>query len=649
LIGYVPVNRGGDVMTGHLGLPAGPSASQAVRKDYVDTGLSAKQDSLGYTPVNKAGDTMTGKLTVDFTGIVDEALVLPDTPAGSATKALLRLGNAIIGGSANGTYIGLNAPSGYTGDFLMLQSNNSTKFYVDRNGQTIIDPGSLASALPLLVKQSSNNVPGPAIVIRAGQNTPVGDLLQVQRGDALNAFRILQNYGLEWGPDTDRRFRMLPSPVYGGGNKTWYFDDIGSAGSAIDFRWWTGTGPILTGSLENDTANGLSLLRIVSNAGSSGNASDQQYSSGLHFQDDNTSRWFRWALRPYATVATYGDNLCLWSNSSGWEPIVCYKRGGNTGWGTMNPLYGQHWFGGQTRLQALTNPTITSVTNQGAAGATTYSYYIVAVDRAGNKTAVSATVTTTTGNAVLDATNFNRITFTHITGAASYEIIRSAGGATQGRIGIPAAAVSGITVIFDDTGLVASAYTPPTRNATGDAIVDGKMIVGGSSRNAAAAFQVDSIDGGLLLPRMTLTEWTAVANVAGNLAYNSTSGRLSYNNGSTRLRVENAEGTATLTVTANAVTPDWDSNPACYLITNGANITVNNPTGTTPVDYRGMSFRIKNSSGGSITVTFGALYRGTDDVTLPLTIAASKTTLVHCRYNATDTKIDVVSEARNIA
>ena len=52
--------------TGILTLPTvTPSTNyQAASKKYVDDGLSAKQASLGFTPVNKAGDTMSGPLVV---------------------------------------------------------------------------------------------------------------------------------------------------------------------------------------------------------------------------------------------------------------------------------------------------------------------------------------------------------------------------------------------------------------------------------------------------------------------------------------------------------------------------------------------------------------------------------------------------------
>jgi hypothetical protein len=57
------VLKAGDSMTGLLVLSADPSGPLgAVTKQYVDTGLGTKQNSLGYTAVNRAGDTLTGSL-----------------------------------------------------------------------------------------------------------------------------------------------------------------------------------------------------------------------------------------------------------------------------------------------------------------------------------------------------------------------------------------------------------------------------------------------------------------------------------------------------------------------------------------------------------------------------------------------------------
>lgn len=71
-LGYTPVNKAGDTMTGLLTLSGDPvNPLHAASKQYTDT----KQAALGYTPVNKAGDTMTG------------ALVLPGNPASNLEAA----------------------------------------------------------------------------------------------------------------------------------------------------------------------------------------------------------------------------------------------------------------------------------------------------------------------------------------------------------------------------------------------------------------------------------------------------------------------------------------------------------------------------------------------------------------------------------
>ncbi len=58
------VAKAGDTMTGHLTLPTGPGAANAVRKDYVD----AQAQSGATSKVSKSGDTMTGQLVISLTG-----------------------------------------------------------------------------------------------------------------------------------------------------------------------------------------------------------------------------------------------------------------------------------------------------------------------------------------------------------------------------------------------------------------------------------------------------------------------------------------------------------------------------------------------------------------------------------------------------
>ena len=68
------VAKAGDTMTGHLTLPTGPAAANAVRKDYVDAADTALGSSItagDALKVAKAGDTMTGQLKV-YNGIQGE-------------------------------------------------------------------------------------------------------------------------------------------------------------------------------------------------------------------------------------------------------------------------------------------------------------------------------------------------------------------------------------------------------------------------------------------------------------------------------------------------------------------------------------------------------------------------------------------------
>jgi hypothetical protein len=63
-----------------------------------------------------------------------EEHILTGVPQASAAKALFRLGNAIVGGSANGQVIGVNAATGYTGYLFLGQVNGATKAIIDANG-----------------------------------------------------------------------------------------------------------------------------------------------------------------------------------------------------------------------------------------------------------------------------------------------------------------------------------------------------------------------------------------------------------------------------------------------------------------------------------------------------------------------------------
>ena len=113
---------------------------------------------------------------------------------------------------------------------------------------------------------------------------------------------------------------------------------------------------------------------------------------------------------------------------------------------------------------ALATPGSITVTPQGTTGAVTWTYKLVAVNATGT-TEAGAASSTATGNATLDGTNYNRLTWTAVTDATGYWIFRTAAGTsptTTGRI-----ATLGAVTTYDDQGAAGDSSTAPTSNTTG--------------------------------------------------------------------------------------------------------------------------------------------------------------------------------------
>lgn len=113
-----------------------------------------------------------------------------------------------------------------------------------------------------------------------------------------------------------------------------------------------------------------------------------------------------------------------------------------------------------TGSAALSVPTGVVVAPQGTTGAASYGYRVTAIGGGGETTGATEG-TTATGNATLSGANFNRVTWTGVSGASGYNIYRTTGGATQGKIGSVATGV----LTFDDTGLVAAGAVPGSNTA----------------------------------------------------------------------------------------------------------------------------------------------------------------------------------------
>lgn len=109
----------------------------------------------------------------------------------------------------------------------------------------------------------------------------------------------------------------------------------------------------------------------------------------------------------------------------------------------------------------------------GTAGAVTWGYRVVPFNAQGVDGAQSATGSTAgTANATLTGVNLNRITWTAVTGAAGYKILRQTSGGTPASTGV-IASVDKSVLTLDDVGQAAVAYvavtTPIFGSGTGPA------------------------------------------------------------------------------------------------------------------------------------------------------------------------------------
>jgi len=103
--------------------------------------------------------------------------------------------------------------------------------------------------------------------------------------------------------------------------------------------------------------------------------------------------------------------------------LTVIDKNGQIGINQNTPTFGQHQVGGSQRLVALGTPATPTGTAFGGSG-TNNDYFVVAKDSAGNKTLASAKVTIS-GGAALSSSVWNRVAWTAVTGAYSYDILKT--------------------------------------------------------------------------------------------------------------------------------------------------------------------------------------------------------------------------------
>ncbi len=166
--------------------------------------------------------------------------------------------------------------------------------------------------------------------------------------------------------------------------------------------------------------------------------------------------------------------------------IILQGNGGNVGIGTGStvPTANLTVVGSQIN-SGISAPAQPTVSNLGTAGSTSYTYCVTATTATG-ETACSTVRITTTGNATLDATNFNRISWTAVQGASGYKVYRTASSGTPSGTGLIGATISG-TLAFDDTGIAAGLLSP-SGNTSGSIQAQNGISYDANNRTSTRTF-----------------------------------------------------------------------------------------------------------------------------------------------------------------
>jgi hypothetical protein len=201
-----------------------------------------------------------------------------------------------------------------------------------------------------------------------------------------------------------------------------------------------------------------------------------QANKGLLVQNfgTNVADW-NITSRGAAGDATAGKNFMA---GGLYLPAILSSGGGIAVSGSLSPQ--------AVKTVQLSGTANANIANIGVAGATTDTYKVICRDVNGGTLPTGASPSTTTANATLNGSNFNRLTIATTQqpqGCVTYDIYRTVAGGTPsslGKIGSVSASSSAsepvvasgyaTTLTFDDTGLAGDTTAAPVVNTTGSAV-----------------------------------------------------------------------------------------------------------------------------------------------------------------------------------
>ncbi len=177
---------------------------------------------------------------------------------------------------------------------------------------------------------------------------------------------------------------------------------------------------------------------------------------------------------------TVRDNIILALNSAAPTKITASSGGA----ATVSIVLDTPGAAGDTNTENVTNAGFAVTGFVDPTAATTYTYKLVARLVDGSTTEAGAASTTAAGHATLSVANYNALSWSAVTGAASYDVYKTVGG-TTGKILSASTALA-----LNDTGLAGGGETAPTVDGTGVLHGDGLRI--GTSATAGHVLTADA-------------------------------------------------------------------------------------------------------------------------------------------------------------
>ncbi|HET9174671.1 MAG TPA: hypothetical protein VFN56_05355 [Candidatus Saccharimonadales bacterium] len=162
-------------------------------------------------------------------------------------------------------------------------------------------------------------------------------------------------------------------------------------------------------------------------------------------------------------------------------------------------------------IAGLPTPSAPTISPQGTTGSSGYSYVVVAVSANGSTTPASLAGSTTSGNSVLNSTNYNTVSWTTVAGAVTYYVYRTvSGGTTPTTTGLIGTTSSNS---FNDTGVAGNGAAASSLDTSGQLYVKG-IATFKDPTSSATAFQIQNSAGSNVLNIDTNTQTVSAVSIS---------------------------------------------------------------------------------------------------------------------------------------